>query len=527
MTIGIILIVSILILGGVLATAGDRIGTKVGKARLSLFNLRPKKTATLVTIITGVSISATTLGILFATSKPLRKGVFEYDQTQAKLRQIRRDLEKANSEKNIVEAELNKARNDRSQAQVNLDKTNQSLQSALQKLDQAIAEQTRKEERLETAQRQLSETISQKQALQQEIEDRQAERQALIQQLEQGKAQIFEQNQKIEAKNKLIAQKGEEIAQKNQELEGKSLEVERKEQELAEKSKDLEDKNIEIDEKNLIISKKTDEIEEKSQEVRQKLREIELKNAVIAEQESRFKELESQQAYLEQEVEVLEREFKELQQGTIALRRNQVIVASVVRVLNPAAAGDAVQRLLREANETVIKATQPGQKNVNQQVISMTQAEIDRLVNQIDDGQDYVVRVISAANYVVGEKQVQVFADAVLNKVVFQQGEVVAATSVDPQRMNTQQSRQRIEQLLQASSFRARHVGILGDTQVADGKIETIINFLSLLEQQSLPVDVRAVAADLTYTSGPLKLELVAIRNGQIVFQTSSRQLNF
>lgn len=526
MTIAYILIVSILVLGGVLATAGDRIGTKVGKARLSLFNLRPKKTATLVTIITGVSISATTLGILFATSKPLRKGLFEYDQTQAKLRQIRRDLEKANSEKNVVEAELNKAKNEQSQAQANLDKTNISLQGALAKLDEAIAEQTRKEQRLENAQRQLSETIAQKEALQQEIEERQAERQALIKQLEQGKSQIFEQNKKIDAKNKAIAQKAEEIAQKNQELTEKAVEVERKDQELAQKNQDIENKNLEIEEKNIVISKKTNEIEEKSLEIQQKIREIEEKNNVIVQQENRFKELESQQAYLEQEVEILGREFKELQQGTIVLRRNQVIVASVVRVLNPAAAGDAVERLLKEANETVIKATQPGQKNVNQQVISMTQAEIERLINQIDDGQDYVVRFISAANYVVGEKQVQIFADAVLNRVVFQPGDVVAATSVDPQRMSVQQSRQRIEQLLQATSFRARHVGILGDTQVADGKIETIINFLSMLEQQNQPVDIRAVAADLTYTSGPLKIELLAIRNGQIVFKTSPNQLN-
>ena len=51
---GIVLILAVLILGGVIATLGDRIGTKVGKARLSLFNMRPKKTAVLVTVITGV-----------------------------------------------------------------------------------------------------------------------------------------------------------------------------------------------------------------------------------------------------------------------------------------------------------------------------------------------------------------------------------------------------------------------------------------------------------------------------------------
>ena len=55
---GLILILVVLILGGLIATLGDRIGTKVGKARLSLFNLRPRKTAVLVTVFTGVMISA-------------------------------------------------------------------------------------------------------------------------------------------------------------------------------------------------------------------------------------------------------------------------------------------------------------------------------------------------------------------------------------------------------------------------------------------------------------------------------------
>jgi len=75
MTSAYILIVAILLLGGVLATLGDRIGTKVGKARLSLFNLRPRKTATVVTIMTGCLISASTLGILFGLSESLREGV--------------------------------------------------------------------------------------------------------------------------------------------------------------------------------------------------------------------------------------------------------------------------------------------------------------------------------------------------------------------------------------------------------------------------------------------------------------------
>jgi uncharacterized protein (DUF3084 family) len=66
---GVLLILAIIFLGGAIATVGDRIGTRVGKARLSLFNLRPRTTAILVTILTGSIISASTLGIIFATNK--------------------------------------------------------------------------------------------------------------------------------------------------------------------------------------------------------------------------------------------------------------------------------------------------------------------------------------------------------------------------------------------------------------------------------------------------------------------------
>jgi uncharacterized protein (DUF3084 family) len=130
MTSGYILIVAILVLGGVIATLGDRIGTRVGKARLSLFNLRPRNTATVVTIITGSLISASTLGILFATSGSLRDGIFELDSILRKLRVARSDINRINAEKSQVESELTKARTEQADAQKRLDVTNRNFQQA-------------------------------------------------------------------------------------------------------------------------------------------------------------------------------------------------------------------------------------------------------------------------------------------------------------------------------------------------------------------------------------------------------------
>jgi len=71
-----ILIVFLILLGGLIAPFGDLLGTKIGKARFSILKLRPKKTATIVTIITGGFISAISIGLLILVSEEFRQRLF-------------------------------------------------------------------------------------------------------------------------------------------------------------------------------------------------------------------------------------------------------------------------------------------------------------------------------------------------------------------------------------------------------------------------------------------------------------------
>ena len=91
---GWLLILALLVLGGVLSTLGDRLGSRVGKARLSLFNLRPRKTAVVITVLTGSLISAVSLGLMLLVSERLRVGLFELDQIQDRLRDSRAALKR-------------------------------------------------------------------------------------------------------------------------------------------------------------------------------------------------------------------------------------------------------------------------------------------------------------------------------------------------------------------------------------------------------------------------------------------------
>jgi len=110
---GWLLIIFLLLLGGLISTFGDLVGTKIGKARFSILKLRPKKTATLITILTGSLISATSLSLMILVNRQLRVGLFRLGDLQKKLQESRQLLiplkeerEKLENKINIKESEL-------------------------------------------------------------------------------------------------------------------------------------------------------------------------------------------------------------------------------------------------------------------------------------------------------------------------------------------------------------------------------------------------------------------------------------
>ena len=483
-TASFILIAAILILGGVIATVGDRIGTRVGKARLSLFKLRPRNTAVLVTILTGSIISASTLAILFATSEQLRIGVFELENIQRNLRHRRQELqttrqqlEATTTQKVQVERRLNQARAEQVEAQKRQAEAQKRLEAINQSLKAAINKQTQTQAQLNRTQSKLSQVTSQFQLAQARLRTFSQQARALrseVQQLQADRQELIEERNFIKA---TIAQRDQAIAK--------------------------------LDQK---ISQRDRDITERDQ--------------VIAQRETRLKELETQQEYLEQAVAKLKQYYQSyqvLRGGNVALSRGQVLAGGVVRIVKPLAARQAVEQLLREANRAAIQITQPSTKPVNEQVVLIPKGEVEQLIEQIDDGQDYVVRIRSAGNYVLGEKPVQVFADAALNQVVFMSGSVLATVPANPATMPAEELEQRVKLLLGASKFRAQRAGILSDKiQIGDGSMETPIRFMEKLNQYNRAVDLRAVAAEETYTAGPLKVDLLVVANGRVIFGTKS-----
>ena len=115
-----ILIVFLILLGGLIAPFGDLLGTKIGKARFSILKLRPKKTATIITIITGGFISSISIGLLILVSEEFRQRLFvdipflqrTLDESKKALIPLQEERKKLESKIIQKEKELNKLKND-------------------------------------------------------------------------------------------------------------------------------------------------------------------------------------------------------------------------------------------------------------------------------------------------------------------------------------------------------------------------------------------------------------------------------
>jgi len=180
---GWLLLLSLLILGGVLSTLGDRLGSRVGKARLSLFGLRPRQTAVVITVLTGSLISALSLGLMLLVSRQLRVGLFELNDLEARLRSSRSDLQRSRKAQRQARQQLAEARADEIKARKILADA-QARADALRSTLQPLQEQTR---RLEAERQRLSQDVRNRDA---EIQRTDDELRAVRQRITLGEAEL-------------------------------------------------------------------------------------------------------------------------------------------------------------------------------------------------------------------------------------------------------------------------------------------------------------------------------------------------
>ncbi len=475
MTSAYVLIVATLVLGGLIAALGDRLGSKVGKARLRLFKLRPKQTAVVVTVVTGTLISASTLAILFTLSKSLRQGLFELDDILAKRRLVTEELQKVKKEKENIERHLSSTLSQQTTVQNQLNITKDKYQKA---------------------NNQLSKLSKQSSTLNSEINNLTNERAELLEQKTGLDGQITKLQSQID--NKDLALQDKEKILKNQESQFKQIQQQKIKLQL------------DVDKKDQAISNLDREILQKNQDLQTK--------------ERRTKALEGEQTFLEREVQTLEQyyqNYQDLREKNIAILRGQVLAMGALKIVDSKAVNNAINQLLNQANKNAIGSVKSQASESNERLVQITNDQVDQLAKQIGDGQEHVIRILSGGNYVQGEKEVRVFADVAPNKKIFNREEVIASVSLEKNSISDENFQKQVDSLLVAAQFKARKEGIVGKIQIEDGKVKTLIDFISSLSSlDPSPDQIKVIATENTYTIGPLKLRLEASSRGKIILST-------
>lgn len=526
---GYILILAILILGGAIATVGDRLGSQVGRARLRLFNLRPRDTAVVVTVLTGSLISFLTLAILFATSDQLRDGVFRIESIQRQRRQAEADLAEALTEQTQIQGELSKARTELTSAQARLGKINQSLKAA-------IARQNRTQAQLEKAQVGLKKFSQQATRLRSEINrlltearQLQAERQRLIGQRNQAQArfgQAARQRDQLERSVTQAQGRLQQAERQREQLEGAVAQAQARLQQAEQQQTQLEQEVAQAQSNLKQAEQQQAQLEQEVAQAQSNLQQANVQRAQLLSQQGKLEAevaaLESNRDRLEQNVRAL---LLGLRRGNIAIRAGQVLANGVVRdINNRPAATQAIEQLLREARRTATGLTKPA-LGPNQQVVNLTKTDFEQLIRQTSDGRAYAVRLLAVVNYFEGEDKILVIPEVAPNQLVFPRGEQVASVEVNPTEMTDDQILQQLDYLFVVTNRRAVESGILRDPltgTVGSFRQSDLIKFILQLKRYNGTINVAAVAPETIYTSGPLKLELVALQNQQVIFRSQS-----
>lgn len=89
--VGIRLIIIMAIVGGLIAYIADKMGSKIGKKKMSVFGLRPRHTSVLLTVLSGIIISVLTICVMAVSSNSARTALFGMEKIQAELKALNKE----------------------------------------------------------------------------------------------------------------------------------------------------------------------------------------------------------------------------------------------------------------------------------------------------------------------------------------------------------------------------------------------------------------------------------------------------
>ena len=196
-----------IVTGGAIAFIGDKLGTKIGKKRLSIFGLRPRHTSMIVTVVTGCLITGLSIGFMVLISQNVRTALFGMDELRATM--------------DATLDELDEATENLFQAQTEFERANENLRMSKEEILALKSEQEElrtESDRLKEGNERLESTNAELTAQNENLSDTNATLEADNKKLGEFNITLTADNEKLSSENDKLTGDNNELEERNHRL---------------------------------------------------------------------------------------------------------------------------------------------------------------------------------------------------------------------------------------------------------------------------------------------------------------------
>lgn len=516
----VLLIISMVVLGGFLSYFGDLLGRRLGKKRVRIFGLRPKHTAILITSVTGSFIVLLSIIGVMGVAKPIRDVLLRGENAIRDNRKLLRELE---LRQQAFDARLKTAEAQAHAAEKQSAEVSHKLSESRTKLTAAQLMAQRLQGDLQEGRLSLSKIKAQSATL--TTQNR----------------QLVKRNSDLDRQNERYGSNNNELGKENLNLHRRQIELQKQVQQLSSQSdklttanKELESQEAKLKESSARLITENASFERANVVLQRANRELNVAN-VEAEHQARLKI-----AALEEKIASLGRFQDRLVaylngadnavQQYVALRSKRICIPTGEIVARRVLGGEISERELRkelraligEAEAvTTLKGAGKGSNNrcisllsPNNLTRTVQDAEVlEALVQEIrrSKGQQQIIAT-TLTNTLEGE-QVPIFLNMEPVRTTFRKGAVVATKVIPVVRSIDTMVTELVQFLQQDVRNAAILAGTIPTTDGNSGSREVgvmspveLVDLVDRMRRMGGEVQVSAVAADDLSSAEPLRL---------------------
>jgi uncharacterized protein (DUF3084 family) len=185
-----VIIISLVILSGLIAFIGDKIGMKMGKKRVSLFGLRPRYSSIIITILTGVLIAVLSITILLGVYSELRNALFNINDVLNRLERLNQQLSERDQQLSERDQKLAARDQELSKLQQEIEEREQEIAAKENEITEKENEIEAKDQELKTVENELEQLAKNRDELQNRVADLSSQREDLEAQVTELEEQI-------------------------------------------------------------------------------------------------------------------------------------------------------------------------------------------------------------------------------------------------------------------------------------------------------------------------------------------------